>query len=131
MIRNIKNFARKVIRLSGYDIQKIQRTPAALTEINTVPTPSGLTGIQYACSPKLLRNWVNVDFYPIDIMKKRYGMTTDYVYYQVDLRGRQPFPDNSFCHAFGEDFIEHLSQQDSILFLSECLRILRRGGCSG
>lgn len=128
MLHNIKNIARKIIRLSGYDIQKIQHSPA-LTGTNEIcPLAAGLTRIQYACGPKLLNNWVNVDSYPARTMKERFGMTPEYVYCQADLRRRQPFPDNSFNYAFAEDFIEHLSQGDSIIFLSECARVLKKGG---
>ena len=128
MIRNIKKITRNIIRLSGYDIQKIHYpSPFAETK-EMLPLAAGLTGIQYACGPKLLNNWVNVDFYSTEIMRNRFGMTPDFVYYQADLRRRQPFPDNSFSYAFAEDFIEHLSQGDSILFLSECLRVLKQGG---
>ena len=113
MLRNIKKITRKIIRLSGYDIQKIHPLPFHETN-EQLPLAAGLTGIQYACGPKLLKDWVNVDSYPVEIMKNRFGMTPAYVYYQTDLRRRQPFPDNSFGYAFAEDFIEHLSQGDSI-----------------
>ncbi|MHB8808918.1 MAG: class I SAM-dependent methyltransferase [Desulfobulbaceae bacterium] len=129
MLHNIKKIARKMIELSGYDIQRIRHAPSSRTEENAMhPIPSGLIGIQYACGPKLLKDWINVDFYPERIMKDRFGMTPEFVYYQADLRRRQPFPDNSVNYAFAEDFIEHLSQGDSIIFLSECLRVLRKGG---
>ena len=128
MIHNIKKMARKIIRVSGYDIRKIQPSPAVPEGREGMYPLSGLSRIQYACGPKFLKNWVNVDFYPEAIMKSRLGMTSEYVYYQVDLGRRQPFADNSFSHAFAEDFIEHLSQGDSLIFLSECARVLQKGG---
>jgi len=126
---SIKQVLRSAINLIGYDIQRAKNNKFSL-RINQdqYRKTETLTRVQYACGPKLLKDWVNVDFYSPGVMKKRFGLTPEFVYYQADLRQRQPFPDNSFTHAFAEDFIEHLSQGDSIIFLSECLRILKKGG---
>lgn len=124
-----KQLVRSAINLTGYDIQKIKDKPCSTRcRQDHGPEIPGLGRIQYACGPKLLKDWVNVDFYPAGTMKERFGLTPEYEYHQVDLSRRQPFPDNSFFLAFAEDFIEHLSQADSIIFLSECLRVLRKGG---
>lgn len=129
LIHHFKKIVRRTIRLSGYDIRKMHQdlrmAPAGTDEVLDT---FDLTRIQYACGPKFLKDWVNVDWYPVGIMKERFGLPPGHVYYQADLSRRQPFADNSFSHAFAEDFIEHLSQQDSIIFLSECLRILKKGG---
>ena len=39
-----------------------------------------------------------------------------------------PFKNNSVDIIFNEDFIEHLSQRNQIAFLSESLKILKKGG---
>lgn len=129
MIRNLKKIVRQSIRLSGYDLRKIPPAwapPAA--DAGTLRDTRGLTRIQYACGPKFLRDWVNIDCYPPGIMQERFGLTPADVYYQVDLSARQPFADQTFTLAFAEDFIEHLGQQDSLLFLGECRRVLMPGG---
>jgi SAM-dependent methyltransferase len=46
----------------------------------------------------------------------------------VDLTQRHPFADASFDLGYAEDFLEHLSQAQSLIFLSEAYRTLRSGG---
>lgn len=123
-MKKVKNLVRKFIHFLGYDIQKIRKTP----EMSSPSSIGGLLKVQYACGPNVLSDWVNVDFYHPEFMKNKFGMTSEYIYCQVDLSQNQPFPDNSFSLAFAEDFIEHLSQGDSIIFLSECFRVLKKGG---
>lgn len=123
-MNKIKNLVRKFIHFLGYDIQKIRQK----SELSSAPSTCGLIKVQYACGPNVLSDWVNVDFYHPEFMKNNFGMTSEYIYCQVDLSQNQPFPDSSFSLAFAEDFIEHLSQGDSIIFLSECLRVLKKGG---
>jgi len=120
---------RDAANLAGYDIRKIKNKAfsSQYSEDQSWDT-YGLTRIQYACGPKFLKDWINVDFYPPSTMEERYGMTNEHIYYQADLSLRQPFKDNSFSYAFAEDFIEHLSQADSILFLNECYRVLAKNG---
>lgn len=129
MTGNFKQLLKKIINLTGYEIR---RTPAGKWPVrrdgDQHPSPPALPRVHYACGPKPLPGWVNVDMYPLEVMTKRFGMPPEFVYCQADLSGRQPFPDNSFALAFAEDFIEHLSQQESIVFLSECLRVLKTGG---
>ena len=126
---SLKKMIRNAVNLTGYDIRKIRNKAfsAQYTDDQFFNT-HGLTKIQYACGPKFLKDWVNVDFYAPDAMKERYGMTVEYNYYQADLSLRQPFKDNLYSYAFAEDFIEHLSQAASLIFLHECYRVLAQGG---
>lgn len=85
--------------------------------------------IHYACGRNAWDGWTNTDYFdaqsyptgefPADIAGK---------VYHVDLAKRHPFPDNTFRYAYSEDFIEHLSQKDSITFLFEVRRCLQYGG---
>lgn len=78
--------------------------------------------IHYGCGRKILKGWFNVDIaHPGDaeIAKNRY---------RVDLTKKHPFPDNYFKFGFAEDFLEHLDQADSLIFLSECYRTFAKGG---
>ena len=84
----------------------------------------GIKQINYACGGKYLPNWLNVDFH----RKNSFIVPNDITYYSVDLASRHPFPDNHFEFGFAEDFIEHLHQTDSIIFLSECFRTFKTGG---
>lgn len=44
-----------------------------------------------------------------------------------DVRGGLPFPDESVELITSSHFLEHLNDADSIEFLGECLRVLKRG----
>jgi len=81
----------------------------------------GLMRINYACGRNFFPGWLNVDSY-------RQGNPQGAVFECIDLISRHPFPDASFEYGFAEDFLEHLSQEDSLVFLSECLRTLKPGG---
>ena len=65
-------------------------------------------------------DWLNVD------LAKGHDGVSNYLY--VNLIEIHPFQDETFQYAFGEDFLEHLSQSESILFLTEAFRSLKRGG---
>lgn len=84
----------------------------------------GITRINYACGGKYLQDWLNVDFH----RKNSFIVPDNTIYYSVDLASKHPFPDNHFEFGFAEDFLEHLQQVDSIIFLSECYRTFKEGG---
>jgi len=48
--------------------------------------------------------------------------------HKVDLREDLPFQDGHVQYIFAEHVIEHLSFRDAIHFLTECHRILNKGG---
>lgn len=94
--------------------------------------------LHFGCGPRILRGWINIDlsFEPYDEYLKYY---TD-KYYPDSIRGDRsdffvfditksslPLPDNSVDLIFHEDFIEHLSQKNQVIFLSECYRVLKPG----
>jgi predicted SAM-dependent methyltransferase len=74
--------------------------------------------IHYGSGINILANWLNTDFLDLDFEN----------YIQLDLCDKQPFPENSISFAFSEDFLEHLSQEDSIFFLTEVFAVLKMGG---
>lgn len=45
-----------------------------------------------------------------------------------DLRRGIPFPDESIAKIYSSHFLEHLSFKEGQIFLSECLRVLVKGG---
>lgn len=86
-----------------------------------------LTKIHYACGEKFLPDWLNVDFtIKRGILPKQ--ESSKYICHEVNLIVKHPFRDNCFSFGFAEDFLEHLQQGDSIVFLSECFRTLKAGG---
>lgn len=95
--------------------------------------------IHIGCGPRVLKHWINIDLHyePYENYLKYY---TD-KFYPPEIRGNKadffamdvtkeklPSPDNSVDLIFNEDFVEHLGQRDQIAFLSETLRVLKKGG---
>ena len=74
--------------------------------------------LNLACGSNFLEGWLNVDFSA--------DPRPDYL--QLNLCEKLPFRGDSIRYIFAEDFFEHISQDDSIIFLSECYRCLIDGG---
>lgn len=85
------------------------------------PDPEDFRRVHYACGSTFFgADWLN-----IDLCEGHLGVDN---YLCVNLTERHPFPDNSFRFGFAEDFLEHLPQGESIVFLSEACRTLSQGG---
>ncbi len=97
----------------------LRRTP-------TIVDTAGLTRIQYASADKLMPGWLNVDLAPEAHI--RHVCTVDAIYRCVNLVQPHPFADDTFEYGFGEDFLEHLEQDEAIIFLCEAYRTLKPGG---
>ncbi len=87
---------------------------------------AGLTRIQYASAEKLLPGWLNVDL--ADEAVVRSVAKVDALYRKVNLTQPHPFCDNTFELGYSEDFLEHLEQDEAILFLCEAYRTFSPGG---
>jgi predicted SAM-dependent methyltransferase len=130
--RSLKHQVAAMARARGYEIRRISTSPSpdypsdtALLEDSTVlPVPEGISGVHYGCGGILVPKWLNVDVAaaPADVARRgRFFLA-------VDLTQRHPFADASFDLGYAEDFLEHLSQAQSLIFLSEAYRTLRSGG---
>lgn len=64
----------------------------------------------------IFEGWVNID------IEKSPGVL------QHDLRQGLPFENGTASLIYSEHFIEHLTYEDGIKLLSECLRVLKPGG---
>ncbi|GAB3961652.1 hypothetical protein GCM10028805_61050 [Spirosoma harenae] len=138
MVRSLKRGLHTAVNGLGYELKKIQQNKFSnQTDEGFYLDTKGFSKIQYGCGTKLLNDWVNVDSLPIELLAAwRETQIPDasqhpvdsFYFRTLDLTSRQPFADNSFEYGFCEDFIEHLSQADSITFLSECFRVLKPGG---
>ncbi len=88
--------------------------------------------INYACGIKPIQGWTNTDYFDGSVLWQfqETGIPVDLIsnIVHLDLLRPHPFPDNSFSYAFCEDFIEHIDQKSSLLFLSEVFRTLEPGG---
>jgi predicted SAM-dependent methyltransferase len=119
--RAAKTLIRKIANAAGYEIRKVQPSNRANPPIVDLES-MGITErkVHYACGGNLRAGWLNVDQYA--------SAPPPHTYLRVDLIARHPFYDDMFEFGYAEDFVEHLSQADSITFLSEAYRTLKPGG---
>lgn len=103
----------KTLRYFGYELRRLPKSQEKPREV--IPA---FSQIQYGSGRNYLPGWLNVDI----------GRTGPENYMYVDLTKRHPFPDNSFHFGFSEDFLEHIDQASSLLFLEEAHRTLRARG---
>jgi predicted SAM-dependent methyltransferase len=134
---DLKNPLKKIIRIAidrkGYDIIP-KKLPISVPPFDSLLWSRlcdeysqklrdlGVDKAHYACGPRLLGDgWVNLDL----------SLKADdpvKVYLPVNLVAKHPFPADFFRFSFAEDFLEHLDQAESIIFLAEAFRTLRPGG---
>ncbi len=116
-----KKVVAKGLNKFGYEITKMERTDLAARQAGL-----NLAGdnrrIHYACGFRMLEGWLNMD------AELLFKTQPGYECRNVNLVGPHPFPDNWFEYGFCEDFLEHLNQSDSIIFLSEVYRTFKEGG---
>lgn len=118
---HLKSWAGKVARNFGYEVRKIRKAPPVLA--GYVPIPEGVAGINYGCGANAVPGWLNVDYGAPSA-----GVSPSLHFLAADLSGGHPFADASFALGYAEDFLEHLSQAQSLAFLVEAHRTLRVGG---
>ncbi len=94
--------------------------------------------LHFGCGPRVLTGWINIDlkFMPYEKHFQHYddmisdnllgGKKSFYAFNVIETG--LPLPDNSVDAIFHEDFIEHISQRDQMVFLAETLRVLKPGG---
>ena len=106
--------------------------PAPAAPSAPAPTaidPAACDRIHYACGRRVLDGWLNVDAFDDSYPGGRDDLDTlAGRIHRMNLTSRHPFADNAFQWAYSEDFLEHVTQADSIIFLSEAYRTLRPGG---
>lgn len=132
-MRVFKRIVRRTINIFGYDICPITSARLSQTiddvahsrlcdEYTKKLKDLGIDKAHYGCGPRLLGNgWVNVD------VASACSDPTK-VYVSADLTSKHPFPSDFFRFSFAEDFLEHLGQSVSIIFLSEAFRTLQPRG---
>lgn len=121
----IKRSIKKTFELLGFEIRR--KNNDILSQLTTyspefiIERIGHIKKIHYGCGDNILNEWINVDLYK----SKR---TTDQIVFDINLLEPHPFPDNWFDYGFSEDFFEHLSQSNQIIFLTEAFRTFRKGG---
>jgi predicted SAM-dependent methyltransferase len=105
---------KRASKLSGpyHDWRARQRTERFLAKL-----PSADLCIHLGCGYRPLMGWINVD--------RARGPEVQVLW---DLTRGLPFPDLSGTAIFSEHVIEHLTKEDASRLLSECHRVLRKGG---
>lgn len=90
--------------------------------------------LHFGCDARILKGWINMDLayqksskHPFPDPDANRGSREDF--FAIDFaEGPLPLPDNSVEVIFHEDFLEHLSQRDTMLFLAETWRVLKKEG---
>jgi predicted SAM-dependent methyltransferase len=83
------------------------------------------------CGPKIYENFLNVGYWgqlEAGRIYKDLNGTNNTFMLNHDLRNGVPAADNSLDLAYHSHMLEHLTYQDGIIFLKECLRVLKPGG---
>ena len=126
-----------------------QRRPPPFHSIEMLPAEApfpgalmddlGLRGIHCGTARKFREGWMNTDILP---MPDRNGGRTEpgriarisrtgedhWYYLQHDSVEPYPFEDGSFEWAFAEHFLEHLTPDEAVGWLSDVRRLLKPGG---
>lgn len=108
---------KRLLSLCGLDVR---RHPPRVNHLYSGDVTAGMKKVHHGCGIVLLPGWLNVDLH----VQPRAGFAT----LRVNLLERHPFADGAFDLAFSEDFLEHLTQSDQLIFLSEVHRTLKPGG---
>ena len=132
-MKKIAKIIKTSIRRLGFDISRIDQVQEGwsvdspeyvrlLEEYSGILEDLNVKKIHYGCGRRLFGDgWVNVD-------RNMSTSNEENLYMSADLTFKHPFPSDHFLFAFAEDFLEHLTQDESLIFLSEVFRCLQTGG---
>lgn len=144
----LKQVLKRTLSIFGYEVHKIARkSEPKINQLELVSESSSWASISplgypvklhFGSGPRVLKGWINIDlkyvhfvnylqyytdvFYPPEVR----GGPQDFIAFDV-TKCSLPLTDNSVEIVFHEDFIEHLSQKDQVLFLAETCRVLKPG----
>lgn len=72
--------------------------------------------LHLGCGDVYFEGWVNID------------IESEKADFKYDLRTPLPYEDCSVDFIYNEHFIEHLTVKEGLVFLSDCYRVLKKGG---
>ncbi|MFA6636943.1 MAG: methyltransferase domain-containing protein [Candidatus Omnitrophota bacterium] len=72
--------------------------------------------LHVGCGENNINGWINAD------------LQSNIADIELDARKTFPFRKNSISYIYNEHFIEHLTKNEGVFFLSECYRILKPNG---
>lgn len=97
--------------------------------INSAPLQESLPPrVHYACGRNIFPGWLNVDGFDESYPHGEALQDLAKQIFRLDLTGPHPFPDNHFEAGYSEDFIEHINQDEFVIFLCEAFRTFKPGG---
>ncbi|MBC7401143.1 MAG: methyltransferase domain-containing protein [Mucilaginibacter sp.] len=138
---SVKKIVNTLLAKTGYTIKKYHADTTDKNDLDRLATDItqlDKVKIHFGCGPRILKGWINIDL--------SYAHFRPYLQYYTDkhypesIRGTRadlyiiniiehglPLPDESVDIIFQEDFFEHLTQKEQIVFLAETLRVMKKG----
>jgi predicted SAM-dependent methyltransferase len=136
-----KNLPQRLLRKLGFEVTRLKKpvdNRIVMDRLLRLYENGHPIKLHFGCGPRIIKGWVNIDI--------SYAHYQDYlqyytdVYYPESIRGNKsdfynidlletglPLPDNSVDIIFHEDFFEHLTQKEQVVFLAETLRVMKNG----
>jgi hypothetical protein len=136
-----KNLPGRILKRLGYNLTKIEKSITNqhdLDRLSALANSGGQLKLHFGCGPRVLKGWVNIDltFEPFENYLQYYTDThyPEHIrgdkndFYEINLiKSGLPLPDESVDLVFHEDFFEHLTQKEQVIFLAETLRVMKKG----
>jgi predicted SAM-dependent methyltransferase/glycosyltransferase involved in cell wall biosynthesis len=123
------NFATKLFKDAGFTDIKVEPYIGAITDMTmTAMKPAGVysSGIKLNIGSFIVmaKGWVNTDILPLEDFAK----TNGYEFKQFDATKGIPYDSNSVNLIAASHFLEHITREEGLEFLKECIRVLKSDG---
>jgi SAM-dependent methyltransferase len=135
---SVANKAKVAVRNVQSSLKSRNTSQADFGRLRAIGASGAPLKLHFGCSVRILKGWINIDMRYVN--EKKYVSRT-HVYPEQETLGTSddlfivdftegplPLPDNSVDLIFHEDFLEHVTQRDAVLFLAETHRVLKPGG---
>lgn len=118
----IQESIRKVNTLRGFkkDLRNLYKFLLKIKRkwfIKSYLATHSITKLHLGSNKTLLNGWLCSDLMP---------QNNQSIF--IDVTQKFPFDDNTFDYVYSEHLLEHLSQEEGLLMLMECFRVLKKNG---